>query len=240
MFFDDHPRFLDTSSTANQLSRLNWRHRAMIEDNVDLLRGKRVIDIASHDGRWSYAALRAGASHVTGIEARPQLVRNAEMTLEHYGASPNSYRFIVGDVFQVLREADESKLRADVAMCLGFLYHTIRYPELLLGIRATGVEHLVLDTAVASGPQRVVRLFAENVESESNAAPGNDTFGGKALVGWPTPSALEFILDSFGFDVVKRFDWQSALVAGKKQAVGQYRRGRRVTWVAKARPALGD
>ena len=239
MFFDDHPRFLETSGTANQLSRLNWRHRAMIEDNVDLLRGRRVVDIASHDGRWSYAALRAGASHVTGIEARPQLVENAERTLEHYGASPDTYRFMVGDVFQVLRDARQSKVEADVALCLGFLYHTIRYPELLLGIRATGATHLVLDTAVASGKQRVVRLFAENVESESNAAPGDDTFGGKALIGWPTPSALEFILDSFGFDIVKKFDWQSALSGEKKQAVGQYRRGQRVTWVARVRPALG-
>ena len=37
MFFDDHPRFLETSNTGNQLSRLNWRHKAVIEDNVDLL-----------------------------------------------------------------------------------------------------------------------------------------------------------------------------------------------------------
>ena len=239
MFFDDHPRFLETSNTGNQLSRLNWRYKAVIEDNVDLLQAKRVLDIASHDGRWSYAALRVGASYVTGIEARPRLVENAKRTLEHYGASPDTYRFIVGDVFQVLRNTRPT-IQADVAMCLGFLYHTIRYPELLLGIRATGATYLVLDTAVASGKQRVVRLFAENIENENNAVPGRDTFRDKALVGWPTPSALEFILDSFGFDVVKKFDWQSALVGGKKQAVGQYRRGRRVTWVAKVRPAPDD
>jgi hypothetical protein len=235
MFFDDHPRFLETSTTAQQLSRLNWRHRAIIEDNADLLRGTRIIDIASHDGRWSYAALMAGASHVTGIEARPELVENAKKTLAYYRAPADSYRFIAGDVFDVLRDP-ELPLKADVVLCLGFLYHTIRYPELLLGVRDTGAEYLVLDTSVWPGSTRIVRLFAEDVESQGNAALGSDTYGGKALIGWPTTSALEFMLESFGFEVIKKFDWQQALGTTRTKAVGQYRRGRRVTWVARVRP----
>ncbi len=235
MFFDDHPRFLDTSSTAQQRSRLNWRHRAIIEDNADLLNDQRIIDIASHDGRWSYAALKAGANHVTGIEVRPELVHHAEQTLAHYRADADSYDFIAGDVFDVLRDA-EHEMKADVVLCLGFLYHTIRYPDLLLGIRDTGARFLVLDTAVWPGRHRVVRLFAENVESEGNAALGSDTYGGKALIGWPSPSALEFMLESFGFQIVKKFDWHRALYKKKVKAVGQYRRGRRVTWVARVRP----
>lgn len=68
MFFDDHPEFLETSSTAAGKDRLNLRHVAIIEEHCKILSGSRVLDIASHDGRWSFAALQAGATHVTGIE----------------------------------------------------------------------------------------------------------------------------------------------------------------------------
>ena len=37
-------------------------------------------------------------------------------------------------------------LEVDVVLCLGFLYHTLRYNELWHGIRQTGAQHLVLDT----------------------------------------------------------------------------------------------
>ncbi len=33
--------------------------------------------MASHDGRFSYAALRLGAAHVTGVEGRAHLVAHA-------------------------------------------------------------------------------------------------------------------------------------------------------------------
>ncbi len=239
MFFNEHRRFLETSTTSAERSRLNWRHLAIIEDNVDLLRGKDVIDIASHDGRWTFAALRAGARHVTGIAARALLVQTAEDTLRSYNVPAESFRFITGDVFAELDAARTSPLRADVVMCLGFLYHTVRYPELLLGIRATGAEYVVIDTAVSGMPNRVVRLVAENVENDNNAAPGQHSFAGKTLTGRPTRSALEYMLDAFGFDVVKKFDWQQALSDQQVKAVTKYRRGRRVTWVARVRPGAG-
>ncbi len=44
------------------------------------------------------------------------------------------------------------------------------------------------------------------------------------------------MLESFGFQIVKKFDWHRALYKKKVKAVGQYRRGRRVTWVARVRP----
>ena len=72
-FFDDYPRFYSTSKTGPSRHRLGARHRAIIEGNERLLVGRRVLDIASHDGRWSFAALKSGAAHVTGIEARPHL-----------------------------------------------------------------------------------------------------------------------------------------------------------------------
>lgn len=80
-FFDRVPGFFETSETSSFRWRLNLRHEAIFTENADLLSGARVLDIASHDGRWSMAALQAGAAHVTGVEARPDLVAHATTTL---------------------------------------------------------------------------------------------------------------------------------------------------------------
>ena len=229
MFFDDHDRFRTTSTTATSATRLNLRHQAMIEANRDILQGARVLDLASHDGRWSFAAMQAGASHVTGIEARPRLVRNSRATFADYGIPRKSYRFVRGDMFEVLRE---QTFDVDVVMCLGFMYHTVRYPELLRGIRDANPKHLIIDTKVTLDDRPVVELRANATAAESNAARDEVSHGTTALAGWPSVPALELMLDVYDFEVEERFDWRSLISTqppGTVRAVRDYHTGHRVT-----------
>src|SRR5690349_21097322 len=62
----------------NDLNRLNARFKVFMEPFKADFSGSRVLDLASHDGRWSYAALALGAAHVTGIEARPDLIEKGK------------------------------------------------------------------------------------------------------------------------------------------------------------------
>lgn len=104
--------------------RLNLRYEAIFGENRDIFAGASVLDLASHDGRWSLAALATGARSVVGIEARPELVKSAMENLAGYGYRADRARFVTGDVHDVLSTHD---LGADVVLCLGFLYHTLRY-----------------------------------------------------------------------------------------------------------------
>ena len=79
-FFADYPRFFETSVTDTRGRRMEYRHAALIAANRERIAGLRVLDLASHDGRWSFAALQAGATRVTGIEARPELCPGREKT----------------------------------------------------------------------------------------------------------------------------------------------------------------
>jgi hypothetical protein len=82
-FFDRYSRFFDTSGIGTRLPdgsrspRLSYRYKAIIERNQALFAGARVLDLASHDGRWSLAALDSGAASVTGIEGRQLYVSAA-------------------------------------------------------------------------------------------------------------------------------------------------------------------
>jgi len=237
VFFNDYPRFLETSTTAKEKRRLNVRHEVMIARHSELLRGKRILDIASHDGRWAFAVVKAGAAHVTGVEARPELVKHAEENFAHYGAEPGSYRFLNADVFDLLADPAGHQVEVDVVLCLGFLYHTLRYPELFTGIRAFDAEHLLIDTAVHPSEDKIVRIFDEDVTKESAGADNPFAHAQHMITGRPSVPALDMMLDIYGFDVVERFDWPHFLDTQypRMRTADVYRTGRRVTWLCRRR-----
>jgi predicted nicotinamide N-methyase len=210
MFFDDHPRFYTTSHTASKSGRLNLRYEAIFAENRDILEGAKVLDIASHDGRWSLAALASGAKSVVGIEARPDLVEHAVANLDHYGYGPDRYRFVTGDVHEVLAAQD---FDVDVVLCLGFLYHTLRYNELLHGIRKANARHVLIDTQASQMMKRGarIRLLHEQTRRQRAAAVDDYAHGTSVLTGRPNFAAIRTIMDAYGYRVDRLSDWDGLL-----------------------------
>jgi hypothetical protein len=228
MFFDAFPRFYKTSQTSTYKGRLNLRYEAIFAENRDIFAGARVLDIASHDGRWSLAALQTGAAKVVGIEARADLVGVANKNLTKYVGDEGRYEFVTGDVFEVLgRQAFD----ADVVLCLGYLYHTLRYNELMGLIRNVGPRYLVIDTKVLPHVNgRLVHLRLDSTEKEKNAVADAYSYDGKTLVGWPSVDAVRFLVEAFGFKIERFSDWGSLVRDNKPLGgVGDYAAGRRLT-----------
>lgn len=227
-FFDRHPRFFTTSETSAHPWRLNLRYEAIFSEHRDVIAGSSVLDIASHDGRWSLAALETGAESVVGIEARKDLVELAEENLRLSGADEARFSFVTGDVFEVLDGVD---VRVDVVLCLGFLYHTLRFNELWTRIRECEPRHVIVDTMVKAGETRpMVHLFQEPTARQGNAVDDAYSFGDRVLVGQPSLAALELMGEAHGFRMVGLADW-GGLIRDNPGAdgIGDYRAGRRVT-----------
>ena len=158
MFAEDYPRFMEVSELTPQPERTNERYEALFASNRDIFDGARVLDLASHDGRYSFAALKTGAAHVTGVEVRESLVHKAQETFAFYGQDPETYRFVCGDIFEVLAR---EKFDVDVVLCLGFLYHTYRHTELMYRLHHLAPKHLILDTMVVPGRQPTLKVLRE-------------------------------------------------------------------------------
>jgi hypothetical protein len=240
VFFDDHPEFLETSSTASSKSRLNLRHLGVIKENEEILRGRSVVDIASHDGRWCYAALDVGATHVTGLEGRRRLIDNTKQTFDAKGVPATQYTLIQGDVHETLFNPE---VEGDVVLCLGFLYHTARYVELMSGIRSTGAEYVIVDTRVlqdVEGP--LIEMRTESVVGEAFAMKDRYTIRNRTISAVPSEAAVVLMLQSIGYEVDHRTDW-TGLIAQYPDAPGviQYTNGKRVTFRARKlhRPGTG-
>jgi len=217
-FFDQYERFYMSSTVGAGAHRLNSRYEAIIARNAAVLKGKRVLDIASHDGRWAFAALKAGALHVTGVEARQELIDNALSNFAHYGIH-DGFTFCQGDIFDHLRG---QKCDFDVVMCLGFFYHTIRHAELLDLIERTGAKWVIIDTmvthlseerTVSADNPRIgrqnpygIHLMLDPVDNPAMACSDSLARNGSTLVGIPSRAAIRFMAKHFGY-TVEEFDW---------------------------------
>lgn len=228
-FFDHYQHFYTTSQTSPYPHRLNGRHEAIFARNAARFAGKRVLDIASHDGRWSFAALKAGAAHVTGIEPRQELIGNARETFASYEVEASCFDFLAGDVFDLLGGKS-----FDVVLCLGFYYHTIRHAELLDLIERSGAGFVVIDTEVTptvdeiavsptSDPRLVygnpyaIQLLSDPVDDQQMAWQDSLTRNGRTLVGRPSRAAVKYMAEHFGYEC-ETYDWLSHFQARPEQA----------------------
>jgi 2-polyprenyl-3-methyl-5-hydroxy-6-metoxy-1,4-benzoquinol methylase len=203
-FFDKYSRFYETSTTGASPNRLNMRYLALIDSNLDAIRQASILDLGSHDGRWSFAALANGARKVIGIEGRPQLVEKAEESMDVYGIPQSMYSFVVGDCLQVIHEMEPAAV--DTVFCFGLLYHTMHHMSFISEIGRLKPKVLLIDTWVARSKSSIIAIHEEDSRVEGNALNASLLEGGSALVGRPSPSALELMLKSAGF-VWRYFDW---------------------------------
>lgn len=235
MFAEKYPRFMEVSDLTPQPERTNERYEALFASNRDIFDGARVLDLASHDGRYSFAALTAGASHVTGVEVRQGLIDKAEETFAFYGQDPETYRFVCGDVFEVLAR---ERFAIDVVLCLGYLYHTYRHTELLYRLHQLAPRHLIVDTMVEPGNRPILRVLRERDAEDIRSAAQDAYSVGQVLVARPTVAALQKLLTAYDFEIESMYDWKGRL-AGRPLAPGLagYANGRRVSVRCRSREA---
>lgn len=226
-FFDRYPVFYETAQAGPHPNRMNSRYELIIEPHRELLQDATVLDLASHDGRWSFAALEAGAKKVVGVEARPELVDRAHATFAELGVEQNRYEFIHGDVFETLPQLSTE---IDTIFCLGFFYHVHDHVGLLALLQRFGAGRLFLDTNISRLDANVVELRYDNAAKPGDAFWEVSTLDDKTIVGWPSRQALAMMLSHFGY-AWKELDW-SGHVKRDRTGIEEYDEGWRISLLA--------
>lgn len=141
-------RFNNAASPVHPNRRLaenNWMKQHMVNDAIrQHVQGKRVLDLFSANGGFSFLAAQFGATEVVGVEYADDRVASSSLIAEVTGLS-DRVRFICGDVFKLNEYFSEP---FDTVLCLGGLYHVPDPALLLKGIREVTGETLVLHTAM--------------------------------------------------------------------------------------------
>jgi 23S rRNA (cytosine1962-C5)-methyltransferase len=83
---------------------------------VELVAGKRVLNLFAYTGSFSVAALAAGAAHVTSVDVSRTALRWADRNVERIGGSER-HRSIAQDAFDALERLAARGERFDVIIC---------------------------------------------------------------------------------------------------------------------------
>jgi len=179
-------------------NRLNARFSTFMLPFKAEFEGKRVLDLGSHDGRWSYAALILGASHVTGIEGRPELIQRGAHLFERAELRERA-DFIAGDIFDVMSDLRGRGETFDIVLCLGIFYHVMDHYRLLKLMHEFGPSLIIVDTGLINDERPFINLHAEPHDNIFNAIPvGPEP---DVVVGYVSKGGLQLMANSLGWDV---------------------------------------
>jgi trehalose 2-sulfotransferase len=202
--------------------RMRFRYEAIIAANRDLFRSARVLDIQSFDGRWSLAALEAGAIHVVGVDMRPRAIEAAERAFAEFGIEPQSYQFVNAKILAALNTFSSEEF--DVILCRDSMGQSD--PRLFFQhLQRLRPRHVVLDAAIARGNVPMATFKLEN------QGPGDAGAARRlgSIVAVPNHELIALLCDCFGFRW-RQIDWH-ALGVTDWTGLHDYERDLRRTYV---------
>ena len=219
-FFDSYPEYYQ-SGVNPYPNRLNERYNALIKNNKKIISGKRILDLASDNGRWSFAAIKNGASKVIGIEFLLKSVKTANNLMTIYNVSKEKFQFIEGKIHKIIKQIEPNSI--DTVFCFGYLYHTMYHMNLFSKIKNLNPKHIIIDTNISKNDAPVIEI-----------RPKKRIISEHKIEGYPSKSGLEAMLNEFGFHNFQYYDWPSKNLEDWKN-LGDYKNRKRITFVAEGK-----
>ena len=224
-FFDEYKEFFDTHGVRRFSNELNHRFDVIFTRNKDIFQGARVLDIASHDGRWSMAALNFGASHVTGIEGNTGLVDDSNAVFRNRNIPQDMYSFSVADMHEKLRNFQAGEF--DVVLCLAVFYHTAHHSLFFDAFARMNPKCVILDTAVHKLPfHAMIRYRRSSYEKQGSTVLFEEPQTDHCFVGKPNHKWLLMAAETAGLET-HELNWHDGSVKDWSRLRAYKSRGRR-------------
>lgn len=218
-FFDfiaDLPHYHDHTAPV---PRMNKRFEALIDPFADEIKGARVLDLASHDGRWCYAFAGAGAASVVGIEGRQEMV---DKFVDYPDAAlKEKITLRVGDLYDGMEQAIKDGETYDVIGVFGILYHVMDHFRLFQLVRKLQPKLVIVDSEFMLRPAPMMMLKTERTSNVLNAIPQYDGQE-RAIKAVPSFKAMEKIAEALAFDCTW-VDWEARAKDNRRGVSDYYR-----------------
>jgi 2-polyprenyl-3-methyl-5-hydroxy-6-metoxy-1,4-benzoquinol methylase len=207
--------------------RLRYRYEAVVAQNRELFRDARVLDVQSGDGRWSLAAIDAGARRVVGVESRRRPIEIAEEVFAKYGVRADSYEFINAAALSGLKDFTSGQF--DLILCQEM--SDLSDPHLFFDqLHRLEPKHVILDTALNSRP-RAAATFKLSFKAKGRDRPKNNATRGKfvSITCIPNHELITMLSEHFGFRW-RIVEWKTLGIADWA-GLGDYALNHRQTYV---------
>ena len=214
------------------IRRLDRRQRFIIEPHLKDIRGARVLDLGSHDGRWPYAFSVAGAREVIGIEGRAELI--AEFATYPKGPEKDRVTLRQRDINEEVPRLAAEGARFDVVAILGLFYHITTHYTLLSQIRALQPKLILIDGMFMNDAAPVIRLVPEDPARPMNTLPVYDCQE-VTLKGVPSRTATDLMAKNLGYRC-DWLDWGELSLAERRDVPDYFQDGDRCRATCALRP----
>jgi len=232
-FFDFLKTLPPYDDNANTVYRLEQRRRLIIEPFAPQIEGARVLDIAAHDGRWSYALAHAGAAEVVGVEARAELVARFDAFPET--AFKPRVRLTCNDLYAEIEARVSRGESFDMVAVYGIFYHIMDHFRLLSLIRRLAPRLIVIDSEFITLDNAMVQVLKEEVSNPLNAV--SDVPGvTHTVVGVPSRRATGFMAEALGYEL-SWVDHATLLGRDRRGMKDYFREGRKARFTCALTPA---
>ena len=222
--FDAYEDLRDTAARPIAGIRLRHRYDAIIGNNRALFKSANVLDIHCRDGRWTLAALDAGAAHVVAVENEDQSIETARHNLERLGTKSSTYELINSDIGPALRSFSPEAF--DLVLCTEF--SQLPDPHLFFNrLRRLRPRHVIIDSEMTGGKVPMVS-FKLHKQEQSGPKAGR----GSAIYAIPNHELIRVLCNYFGFKW-RAVDWHDLGITNWT-GVHDYEDGRRRTYVLEA------
>lgn len=220
-FLGTLPRY---NTNSADITRLNQRRNFLIEPFRSELKGARVLDIAAHDGRWSFALAEAGASEVHGIEPRPDLI--ADFATFPDTPYKSAVRLEQGDLYDALPDLAARGETYDVVALFGIYYHIMDHFFVLRQIRKLKPRLIIIDSEFFKGEAPFIQMSKERTDKHLNAVAqieGQEV----AIKGTPSSVAMERMAEALMYRV-HWLPWEKLKPDERTGVQDYYREGRMI------------
>lgn len=186
--------------------RENCRCYAIVTSQVDIYENARVLDLGGFWGSHSFAALEHGARSATIVDVRIENIDNGKRIFEANNISPDKYNFIQGDVHDVIPTFKPGEF--DIVLVCGLICHTGEHYRLIEAIaKHVAPNFQVYDTVLYGGEQAAITplIHYQYDDTLDLASAWSERNEPRKLIGWPTRSALKFMLECTGYEFYYEF-----------------------------------
>ena len=186
---------------------LNQELLEMLDQNIDIIQNKKIIDIGCNFGHWSAFAHHNNCLNVLGVDARQDNIDIALLLQQQLEISNTQMKFELCDVHQHDR-ISQLCVDRDTVFLLGVMYHMHDHYDILKSICQSNVKNIVIVNCEAT----------EIIDSDMpliwwKYEPTFELFAGfcenqtRALVGYPNPAWIDLTMNELGFSkkVYKRY-----------------------------------
>lgn len=177
------------------ISRMNWRYSHIIEPALSEIKGARILDLGSHDGRWPSAYAEAGARQVIGLEGRKELV---EKFNAYPGANKGRVQLRVGDFVEGMDDLVKAGETFDIVSCLGVYYHTMHHYRMMCQMASLRPKLIIIDSEFSRAKAPLITMVKENPTKDLNTI---EQFSGQSFtpIGIPSLPAVRVMAESVGY-----------------------------------------